>query len=64
MSAIAGGVVGLAYRITTAGGHGANIGGGLMVLFGIPAATTLAILAATRAVSLHRAAFDARKGDL
>ncbi|RLK25787.1 hypothetical protein DER29_3798 [Micromonospora sp. M71_S20] len=50
----AGVLVGLAWRVLTAGGIGANIGAGLMVVAGGPALTVLLIVAAVAAMRMRR----------
>lgn len=53
---VAGVVVGLGWRVITAGGIGANIGGGLTLLFGLPFVAVLLIVAAVNALALRRRA--------
>ncbi|MEW2379756.1 hypothetical protein AB0883_27130 [Micromonospora sp. NPDC047812] len=50
----AGVLVGLGWRVLTAGGIGANIGAGLMVIAGGPALAVLLIVAAVAAVRMRR----------
>ncbi|MGC4763911.1 hypothetical protein ACLQ20_13745 [Micromonospora sp. DT46] len=50
----AGVLLGLAWRVLTAGGIGANIGAGLMVIAGGPALAVLLIVAAVAALRMRR----------
>ncbi|TYB35484.1 hypothetical protein FXF50_23955 [Micromonospora sp. AP08] len=49
----AGVVVGFTWRVLTAGGIGANIGAGLIIIFGGPLLAVLLIAAAVAALHLH-----------
>lgn len=51
---LAGALLGLAWRIVTAGAIGANIGAGLVVLLGGPVLLVLLVVAAVQAVRLSR----------
>jgi hypothetical protein len=50
----AGAVVGFGWRMITAGGIGANVGGGLTLLFGLPIVAVLLIVAGVNALALRR----------
>ncbi|MEU7934725.1 hypothetical protein [Micromonospora echinofusca] len=50
----AGALLGLAWRVLTAGGIGANIGAGLMLIVGGPALAVLLIVAAVAALRMRR----------
>ena len=50
----AGAVIGFGWRMITAGGIGANVGGGLTLLFGLPIVAVLLIVAGVNALALRR----------
>ncbi|WP_248832513.1 hypothetical protein [Frankia sp. Mgl5] len=49
-------ILGFGYHVATAGVIGANIGFGLVVLFGVPLVVVLLVLAAARGWALHAGA--------
>lgn len=59
----AGALVGIAWRVLTAGGIGANIGAGLTIIAGGPLLAALLIAAAVAALQMHRDRIRRNRGN-